>query len=412
MSRGLWIGFVLLATGAATCELSIRAAEPDVAPGAARVGLAAKLPGPLLADAKPAATIARQFATIRAEFDAAQRRATVEAEKGKSEFESWKTYGRLVPDPALFSRRMVDLAATEPQSPAARDALLWVIDKPNMGPGGPYSDEFTRAVLLLLRFHGDDPEVARVGLVLNNLCNPARDLFLEGLYIQARGHEAKGLASMALAQYLQQKAKTVTWCRNARGPAQTKVRILTFEKGGKRVETELDIPPEQLAYQLHLRMTDPEAVFLEARRLFDEVIKQHGDITYATRSFRELEAMLKEPTPTWNGKPLTADERKQAERMLRTGKRWQMWPGPGSTRWKTWSQAKPLPRSRASPWTASRSSCQTFAARSLCSFSGAPGAARAWVRFPTSANWPNVSRAVPSPCWEWTAKPIRPLHSR
>ena len=172
MSRGSWYGLILLTARMATGGLGIRAAEPDVAPSAASVGLAAKLPGPILDDAKPANTIARQFAAIRAEFDAAQRSATAEAEKGKSEFESWKTYSKLMPDPAAFSRRLVDLAATEPQSPAARDALLWVIDKPGMGPAGPYSDEFTRAVLLLLRFHADDPEVARVGLGLNNLCAP------------------------------------------------------------------------------------------------------------------------------------------------------------------------------------------------------------------------------------------------
>ena len=94
------------------------------------------------------------------------------------------------------------------------------------------------------------------------------------------------------------------------------MRIKAFDDGGRLVEKELDIPPEQLAYQLHLRMTDPEAVRSEALRLFDEVIKHHGDVAYATRNFRELEAMLKQPTPTWNGKPLTADERKQAERML------------------------------------------------------------------------------------------------
>ena len=89
---------------------------------------------------------------------------------------------------------MVDLAATAPNDPGARDTLLWVLDKPGMGPGGPYSDEFARAVLLLLRHHSDDSEVARLGLGLNNVFTPARDILLEGLYVQAKSRESKGLA--------------------------------------------------------------------------------------------------------------------------------------------------------------------------------------------------------------------------
>ncbi len=316
MCWGSWYGVILLTAGMAAVGPGIRATQPDVLPGSALGGLAAKLPGARPDDAKPENTIAHQFEAIRSEFDATLKKATAEAEKAKSQFEAMKIFGKLMPDQAAFSHRMVDLAATEPQNPAARDALLWVIDKPGMGPAGPYSDEFMRAVCLLLRYHANDPEVARVGLTLDNLCSPARDLLLEGLYVRTTGHEVRGLAAIALAQYLQRKATSVPWFRNAKGPAQTKMRFQSFDEGGRLVEKEMEIPPEQLAYQMHLRMTDPEAVRAEARRLFDEVIKNHGDVPYATRNFRELESMLKQPTPTWNGRPLTAEERQQAERLL------------------------------------------------------------------------------------------------
>ncbi len=261
-------------------------------------------------------TMAQQFAAIRAEYDAAEKHASAAAEKEKSEFESWKIYGKLMPDQAAFSHRMVDLAAAEPRNPAARDALLWVIDKPGMGTGGPYSDEFTRAVLLLLRHHADDSEVARVALELDNLCSPSRDLLLGGLYVQAKGREAKGLATVALGQYLELKAKVVAAMRNSKGGPQVKMRARTFDESGKLVEQEFDIPHEDQAYRLHLRMTDPEAVRSESRRLLDEVIKNYGEVPYVTRKFRELEAMLKQPTPTWNGRPLTPEELKQCQRML------------------------------------------------------------------------------------------------
>ncbi len=316
MTRGWLNGLVFLAAGVATGGQGIPAVEPDGTSNAARVGLLAKIPGPRPDDPKPARAMAHQFAAIRAEFDAAEKTAAAEAEKGRSEFESWKIYGKLMPDQAVFSRRMVDLAATEPNNPAARDALLWVIDKPGMAPAGPYSDEFTRAVLLLLRYHADDPEVARVGLGLDNLGSPARDMFLEGLYIRAKGREAKGLATVALGQYLEVKAKVAASLRNAKGPAQMKMRTQTFDEGGRLVEKEFELPQEQLAWHLHLRMTDPEAVRSEARRLFDEVIKDYGDLPYVTRRYRDLQELLKQPTPSWNGRPLTSEERKQGERML------------------------------------------------------------------------------------------------
>jgi hypothetical protein len=277
MTRGWFNGLVLIVAGVATGGWGIQAAERGEMQG----------PGP--DDAKPANTIGQRFKAIVAEYDAAEKTAEAEAEKAKSEFETWKIFSKLMPDEAAFSRRMVDLAATEPKDAAARDALLWVIDKPGMGRGGPYSDEFTRAVLLLLRYHADDPEVARVGLGLDNGCSPARDMFLEGLYIRAKGREARGLATVTLGQYLQQKARSISWQRNAKGPAKTKMRIETFDEGGKLVEKELEIPQEQLAYHQHLRMTDPEAVRSEVRRLFDEVIKDYGDVPYLTRRYRDLE---------------------------------------------------------------------------------------------------------------------------
>jgi thiol-disulfide isomerase/thioredoxin len=141
-------------------------------------------------------------------------------------------------------------------------------------------------------------------------------MFLEGLYIRAKGREAKGLATVALGQYLEVKAKVAASLRNTKGPAQMKMRTQTFDEGGRLVEKEFDLPQEQLAWHLHLRMTDPEAVRSEARRLFDEVIKDYGDLPYVTRSYRDLQELLKQPTPSWNGRPLTPEERKQGERML------------------------------------------------------------------------------------------------
>jgi thiol-disulfide isomerase/thioredoxin len=54
----------------------------------------------------------------------------------------------------------------------------------------------------------------------------------------------------------------------------------------------------------------------QAERLYEEVITEYGDIPYVTSVHRELEALLKEPAPQWNGKPLTNERRHSLEAQL------------------------------------------------------------------------------------------------
>ena len=46
------------------------------------------------------------------------------------------------------------------------------------------------------------------------------------------------------------------------------------------------------------------------------MITEYGDIPYVTWRHRELEALLKEPAPQWNGKPLTDERRHSLEASL------------------------------------------------------------------------------------------------
>ena len=297
MTRIWWTGLVLAVLSTA--------ARSDDAPKAAA--------------ARPAGKIAARFAAIRDEFEAAQTAASKAAEKGKTEFESGKIYSKLMPSVWDFSKRMVDLAATDPKDPGARDALLWVLDQHGMGIGGPYGDESTRAVLLLLRHHADDPEVARLGLQLDNICSVGRDVFLEGLVIRAKSHETRGMARLALAQYLMTKIRYTDRKNHPAtnvGPVPEKYWARMYDDNGKLTEREFHVPAEEQAYWLHMRQCDPEAIRAEARRLLEEVAKDYDDVPLVTRRQRALTELLKQPKPTWHGEPLTADQIKQAERML------------------------------------------------------------------------------------------------
>ena len=149
--------------------------------------------------------------------------------------------------------------------------------------------------------------------------NVRRDALLFGFYVAAKGHEAKGLARLALANYLNLKAKAVVYARSVDGRPKRR-----FFSGGKVVR-EVDLTDEEYADHLALRHCDPQVLRDEAERLYEEVITEYGDIPYVTWRHRELEALLKEPAPQWNGKPLTDERRHSLEASLatkvRSGKR-------------------------------------------------------------------------------------------
>ncbi len=226
-----------------------------------------------------------------------------------------KLYATMSPDELAFTRRMLALAESAPADPAARDALVWVLNKPGMFDQEAYGDEFARAAALLVRHHGDDPEAVRVGLVLENITSFHRDAFLLGLYAAAKGRESEGLARLALAQYLQQKSLMAASVRQVQG--RQKMRFLGYiDDDGKVGNKEVNQSDEQYAYWIHLRQCDAETLRAEAERLYSEVIADYGDVPFITLKHRELESLLKEPAPAWWGKPITDDDRTRIKEIL------------------------------------------------------------------------------------------------
>jgi thiol-disulfide isomerase/thioredoxin len=260
--------------------------------------------------------MAKRLAEILAEYEARLDELNRALAKAATPREQNEVYKTMLPDDTAFSRRMIDLAATSPTDSAARDALVWVINKPGRLDVGPYADEFDRAARMLVRHHGDDPEAIRVGLQMNNWVSPHRDALLAGFLASAKGREAKGLARLALAQYLETKAQMVAGFR--RLPAGRHKLVLSgiLNDDGKLVDKEVEQTDEEYANELLIRLSDPDALRSEAERLYREVVAEYADVPLITEKHRKLEALLKQPNPTWNGRPITAEERRQAERML------------------------------------------------------------------------------------------------
>jgi thiol-disulfide isomerase/thioredoxin len=263
-------------------------------------------------DRKPDPSVAKRYAALRAEYEAEQlanREAVRKAAPGAGgERAEPRTRSRdLIVD---YSRRMIELAESSLGDPGARDALVWVINQPGRADRGEFGEVFGRAGFLLVRYYGDDPEAIRVGLMLDHQVSPRRDTLLLGFYATAKGHEAKGLARLALAQYLAFKSKQVAYARSIESQPKTKA-----VNQGKAVRKR-ELTTEDLVRTFELRQFDPEAIHNEAVRLFEELISEFSDIPYVTRSRREFELLLKEPNPQRRGKLLTDADRRAVENML------------------------------------------------------------------------------------------------
>jgi RNA polymerase sigma factor (sigma-70 family) len=317
MAKAIHAGVLLTALGCVATGglVAVRGGdEPqNVRPENARVPAARKTVAP---DVAP--SLADQFRRIVKEFDDERKRENQEAEKGKTAFEKWKIHSEKSPDETSYARRMVDLAATNPKAPASRDALIWVIDKPYRSDSGTFGDEVQRAVNLLVQHHADDPEVARLGLGLASSTTRRRDAFLEGIYANAEGSEAKGLARMALAQYLEKKAPEVASANKFKN--RTVARFQTYNEHGDLVEKTIPLPKEEEAYRIHERLLDAEKLRLETERLYEEVIADYADIPYITTHHRELERRARETPSAACTDPKERESMRAIEQYLRERK--------------------------------------------------------------------------------------------
>ncbi len=227
--------------------------------------------------------------------------------------------------------------------------MLWMIEEIGHFRGeGLYSGEFALAASWLVRHFGDDPDAVRVGLEFN-WQSANRDTLLLKFYASAKGRESKGLARLALAQNLERKAMRADGARKVEGRPTYNHNDLVRADGTLYSEKEV-MPDEEYAYLLHLKQCDVNYLRAEAQRLYEEVIAEYGDVPYIRAHDRVAEALLKQPEPKWNGRPLTDEDRRRMEAgIARAARRSARSPRPDSMTGTTWSSANRLPRSTG--WT-------------------------------------------------------------
>ena len=275
------------AVGLATAGGDEPKATPRIADSKAGTKAAAERPGP---------SLAAKLARLKDEYEAANRAfhefyrgSTIPQENMKKALERQPEFPAVV-------RRIADLATTVPKEPAVRDAMLWVIRQTHGGrrDGGV----FAIAADWLVRHFGDDPDAVRVGLELDSGANFERDNLLLCFYASAKSRESKGLAGLALAQYLEHKAMQAEGARKAEGRPTYIHDDLVRPDGTLYTEKQV-MPDDDYAYLLHMKQCDVGYIRAEAERLYEEVISEYADVPYIRGQDRVLEALLKQPEAKW-----------------------------------------------------------------------------------------------------------------
>ena len=315
MMRQCWMIAGLIALGITTTVGAVALAtaggdEPKGTPSADEPKLVANA----VVDAKaerPEPPLAEKLDRLMAEYEGANRAFGALYRGSTIPEENRAKAAEIQPDFPAVVRRIVDLAATAPKDQAVRDAMLWVLRHDNHSEGG----EFALAASWLVRHHGDDPDAVRVGLELDNWPTAYRDNLLLSFYASAKGRESKGLARLALAQYLQRKALLAEGARKVDGRPTYIHDDLVRADGSLYTEKEVQ-PDADYAYVLHLKQCDVAYLRAEAERLYEEVIAGYADVPHILARQRLLEALLKQPEPRRNGEPLTDEARRKIEARL------------------------------------------------------------------------------------------------
>jgi peroxiredoxin len=228
---------------------------------------------------------------LRAEWDAA--RAHYFEVKGlvKNEVNADKIVEPLEPNVQRYGQRFVELAETDIKSPAARDALLWVVSQFWIMEGygkNDWSDLIKRSMDLLLEYHADDFLVAWTALGMNRYTSPNRDDFLPSIYEKAKSKRTRGAAALALAQYRWRMGEAA-FGRKLEGRP-----VIRTDTGQT-----LPMSPEHEAYLVANYERDPNPLRAEAFRLLDEVIRDHGDELYNSRTKTTLGNRARELAEEW-----------------------------------------------------------------------------------------------------------------
>jgi len=216
----------------------------------------------------------REFREQQAAFQKAYREAKTQEEKQK--------VAEKYPHPAKFAPRFLEVAEKNPKDPAAVDALVWVVQN---AFDNPKDSPHAKALQILCKDHIKSEKLAKV-VADRSMRFPGGESTTEFLReaLEKNPHrDVQGLAAMALAQNLQQRAKLVRQFKDEPELAKRYEQIF-----GKDVVQ-------------NLRKQDPGKLTRESEKLLQRVVDKYADVkkssggTLGKNAAAQLQA-VREPT--------------------------------------------------------------------------------------------------------------------
>jgi RNA polymerase sigma factor (sigma-70 family) len=183
----------------------------------------------------------------------AARTAQTSAERSRIDQEKF-------PHARLYASRFLEIAESAPNDPASVDALIRVVTS---GDGGP---EFSRAIDLLAQRHCANIKVGHAALALSGHAAPAVVRLLRAVVDTNPDQYIRGMASLALAQYLKHQSERVRDIREDPEAARAWETIFLEQGSGKE---SFD----------RFRGRDPDSMMREAETILEQIGKEFGGLS-------------------------------------------------------------------------------------------------------------------------------------
>lgn len=201
-----------------------------------------------------------RYQALLEEISKAARIHDEDSRKARTNEERTRIYQEKFPHAKRYAARFLAIAESAPNDPAGVDALIRVV---KFGDGGP---EFSRAIDLLAERHCASIKVGHAALALTGHAAPAAERLLRAVVDKNPDQYIKGLASLALAQYLKHQSERVRDIREDPEAARAWEAIFLEEGSGKE---SFD----------RFRGRDPDSMMKEAEAIFEGIGKEFGGLS-------------------------------------------------------------------------------------------------------------------------------------
>jgi hypothetical protein len=199
-----------------------------------------------------------QFQAVLDEYQKAQQTFSQAYSKAQTDTERSKIVDELYPKPAEYSARFLAIAEAAPDDPAAAEALVWCVQ---LGSGSGAS----KALRRLAEKHAENPKLASALPRLAYDHSPDAERLLRAVIDKNRDRTARGNATMALAQFLNQKIASIRSLNESDQTARQLEQFLTTQGYDKDAIT-------------RLKTADTGVLLKEVESLLEKVQKEFGDI--------------------------------------------------------------------------------------------------------------------------------------